>query len=239
MATLYIVGTPIGNLADISERALQVLRSVDVIACEDTRHTKILLDRYEIETPTVSYHQHSSLQKIDYLVTELVNGKDVALVTDAGTPGISDPGGVLVSAVYEKNKTLRDPITVVPIPGPSSVMAALSASGFPADTFLFLGFMPKKKGRQTMLTVLFSQPKGLRAETVVFFESPLRIKSTLNELLHYKNDVDKSGKMSVNICLCRELTKKFEEIWRGSLDEAVSVNDMNEKGEYVVVLYIK
>jgi 16S rRNA (cytidine1402-2'-O)-methyltransferase len=238
MATLYIVATPIGNLSDITERALEALRSVDAIACEDTRHTRILLDRYTISTPTVSYHQHSSLQKIDYLVEELAQGKDIALVTDAGTPGISDPGGVLVAAVYEKNKSLRDPIVVCPLPGASSVMAALSVSGFPSDTFLFLGFLPKKKGRQTMMTALFNQPKGLRAETVVFFESPLRIKSTLKDLLEYKDNADKSGKIVVEVCLCRELTKKFEEIWRGSLEEA-AVRELMEKGEYVVVLHIK
>lgn len=236
MATLSIVATPIGNLSDISERALSALRSADLIACEDTRHTRILLDRYAIETPTVSYHQHSSLQKIDWLLELLKQGHDIALVTDAGTPGISDPGGVLVDKVHTYNKTAREVISIVPIPGASSVMAALSACGFSADTFLFLGFLPKKKGRQSLLKRLGEMDKALGIETIVFFESALRVHQTLLDL----KELSFVGREAeVEICLARELTKKFEELWRGTLAEAIDQTASQPKGEFVVVVHYK
>lgn len=233
MACLYVIGTPIGNLNDLSTRAIETLRQVDLIACEDTRQTRVLLQRYEIPTETVSYHQHSSLQKIDWLVDQLVGGKDIALVTDAGTPGISDPGGVFVEAVHRWNATHPDClITVVSIPGPSSVITALSVSGFPADTFLFLGFLPKKKGRQSLLKSLTSLDKALGIQTVVFFESPHRVQRTLQDI----GQTFAERAATIEVCLCRELTKKFEEIWRGSLAEAIEKTASAQKGEFVVVV---
>lgn len=232
MATLYVVATPIGNLADITPRAIEVLRSVDLVACEDTRHTAVLLGRYEIGTKTVSYHQHSSLQKIDWLLSQLKSDINIALVSDAGTPGISDPGGILIDKIHEYNHTAKFPISIVSIPGPSSVMAALSVSGFPADTFLFLGFLPKKKGRQTLLRAIGEKNKALGLSTIAFFESPHRINQTMQDLATYSLlDVN-----NVSVCLCRELTKKFEEIWRGSLAEAIEKTQPDQKGEFVVVL---
>ncbi len=232
---LYIVATPIGNLTDLTHRAQDILGSVDLIACEDTRHTRILLDRYSIKTPTISYHQHSTLQKIDYLLGLLKSGQRIALVTDAGTPGISDPGGILVERVHEFNVEVREPIEVYAIPGPSSVMAALSVSGFPADNFTFLGFLPKKKGRQTLLEAIGSSPL---METVVFFESPQRIHETLKDLerLTLPRLADRKFN-KIELCLCRELTKKFEEIWRGDLAAAIEKTQPDQKGEFAVVLH--
>lgn len=252
---LYVVATPIGNLEDITKRGVDVLRNVDLIACEDTRHSRILLDRYGVTTRTVSYHQHSSLQKIDWLVEQLIEGQDVALVTDAGTPAVADPGGVLLAAVHERNKSLAEPITIVSVPGPSSITAALSVCGFPADQFLFLGFLPKKKGRQTLLRSLASLDKALGVETVVFFESPQRIHQTLVDIeaafrnlslrsanwrrsnLRDRHDL-RPRDDQILVCLCRELTKKFEEIWRGTLAEAVEKTKGPQKGEFVVVLHV-
>ncbi len=259
---LYLVATPIGNLADITSRAIETLKSVDLIACEDTRHTKILLDRYGITTSTVSYHQHSSLQKIDWLVGQLAEGKQIALVTDAGTPGISDPGGVLVQKVHEYNREAAKPISIISVPGASSLTAALSVSGFPADTFLFLGFLPKKKGRQSLLASLASLDKPLGIETIAFFESAIRINQTLIDIqttflqssLTGAQQQDRGSRAKrdsrsealplsvgndkiVSVCLCRELTKQFEEIWRGSLAEAIEKTKKPQKGEFVVVLH--
>ena len=227
---LSLVSTPIGNLADITSRAIETLTKADLIACEDTRHTKILLDRYGITTPTVSYHQYSSLQRIDWLVDQLIEGKNVALVTDAGTHGISDPGGVLVQKVHEYNRDAVEPISIISVPGPSSLTAALSVSGFPADTFLFLGFLPKKKGRQSLLSSLGQLDKSLDIETIAFFESAIRVNQTLI-------DVQSFIAKPLSVCLCRELTKQFEEIWRGSLAEAIEKTKKPQKGEFVVVLH--
>jgi 16S rRNA (cytidine1402-2'-O)-methyltransferase len=238
MATLHVVGTPIGNLRDITDRAIDVLKTVDLIACEDTRHTAILLQRYDISTHMVSYHQHSSLQKIDWLVDQLAAGKDIALVTDAGTPGISDPGGVLVEKVHDHNDALpkhKAPIEIVSVPGPSSVMAALSISGMSADTFLFLGFLPKKKGRQSMLkglATLTAEQGALGIDTVCFFESALRIQRTMEDIVTAFGE----SAERMEVCLCRELTKKFEETWRGSLVAAAEKTKQIQKGEFVVVL---
>lgn len=229
-ATLYVVGTPIGNLADLTIRSQTVLGSVDLIACEDTRHTKVLLTRYGIKTPTVSYHQHSSLSKIDWLVEQLVSGKSIALVTDAGTPGISDPGGVLVAQIHQWN--LSNPTRLIKleaIPGPSALTTALSISGLPADKFIFLGFLPKKKGRQSLWKSLSNLDKALGIETIVFFESALRIHSTLQDLADFVPKIQ-------TVVLARELTKKFEEIWRGSLADALVQTAQTPKGEFVVIL---
>lgn len=214
---LYVVSTPIGNLEDISERAKNVLKSVSCVACEDTRHSQKLLKSIESNVQTVSFHAHSRQDKLLQLIESLSRGKDIALISDAGTPGISDPGGVLVEMAH------REGIKVVPIPGPSSVTAALSASGFPADQFIFLGFWPKKKGRQTLLKTLIKEEK-----TVVFFESPQRIKKTLTDLAQVLGSDRK-------VCLCRELTKKFEDIHVGPLSEFIN-GEVRDQGEFVVVI---
>ena len=230
MSTIYIVGTPIGNLEDLTFRAFNTLRKVDFVLAEDTRKTKVLLDRYEISKPIISYHQHSRLTKVDHIIHLLESGKDLVLVTDAGTPGISDPGGFLLEKIWEsKLKTqsiapLRDEINIVPIPGVSSVTTILSVCGFNTDEFLFLGFLPKKKGRQTLLQDLKKEKR-----TIVFFESPFRVKKTLIELEKYFGNID--------VVVGRELTKKFEEVIRGELVEVIKkIESKNPKREFVVVL---
>lgn len=215
MGTLYIVATPIGNLEDLTFRALRILKEADLIACEDTRRTKILLDHYDINKPLISYHQHSKLQKIDYLISELKAGKDIALVTDAGTPGIADPGGVLI------RETLENKIKVEPIPGPSALMTLLSVSGINTDKFLFLGYLPKKKGRQT----LFNQYKGF-GYPIVIFESPERIIKTLEEIEEKWGDRE--------IIIGRELTKKFEEILRGKISNVKG--KIRAQGEFTCII---
>jgi len=219
MGTLYVVATPIGNLGDISLRALEVLKTVDVILCEDTRHTKKLLSHFEIHRPLVSYHQHSALQKAEKILSDIKAGKSAALVTDAGTPGISDPGNILVEAAYS------NAIPVLCVPGPSALTAALSVSGFPTDRFVFHGFLPHKKGRQTLLKEISESKK-----TSVFFESTHRIEKALEQLKEYLS-TDRE------IFIARELTKKFETHYRGNI-ENVS-NELKKdsiKGEFVVVV---
>ncbi|KKW42025.1 MAG: Ribosomal RNA small subunit methyltransferase I [Candidatus Magasanikbacteria bacterium GW2011_GWA2_56_11] len=216
--TLYIVATPIGNLGDITARALETLRSADIILCEDTRVTRKLLTHFSIERPTKSYHQHSSERVVGEIRALLAGGSNLALVTDAGTPGISDPGSWLVSRLTE-----GDNVPVVPIPGPSAVAAALSVSGFPADKFLFLGFPPHKKGR----TAFFREVAEAR-HTTVFYESGHRIKKALGELSVALN-------ARRRLCVCRELTKKFESIYRGAAGD-IARRDISEKGEFVVVV---
>lgn len=216
---LYIVATPIGNLSDITLRALETLKFVDLIACEDTRHTKILLDHYMIEKPTISYHEHSKVQKIDYLVSELKKGKNIAFVSDAGTPGISDPGNKLVEAVAKEG------IKVVPIPGPCAAISALSISGFPSDAFIFYGFMPHKKGKQTLLKTIAANDM-----TSVFYESTHRILKTL-EMMKESIGTDRK------VVVCRELTKKFETVYRGSIQEVLKKLESDKTlGEFVIVV---
>lgn len=218
MTTLFVVGTPIGNLEDITHRAVRVLKEVDVIACEDTRVTKRLLDRYEIDTNTISYHQHSKSGKIDFLINKLKDGQNVALVSDAGTPGISDPGGLLVQAAYNEG------IKVESVPGPSAVTAALSVSGLPTDRFHFHGFLPHKKGRQTILQGTIDSKT-----TSIFYESVHRIEKALNELITLG--------LNRQIVVARELTKKFETIYRGTPQEVLQSLQAGEvKGEFVVII---
>lgn len=217
--TLYMVATPIGNLEDITARALSVLRDAHTIYCEDTRVAKKLLGRYEIDTPTKSYHQHSGEHKVSEILSLLDDGCDIAVVTDAGTPGISDPGNRLVAQVAAHNSE----IAIVPIPGASAVITGLSVSGFPTDSFLFLGFPPHKKGRQK-----FFQTVADASYTVAFYESCHRIKKCLSELA---NVLDKKRQ----ICICRELTKKFESVYRGTIDELL-MQEIPEKGEFVVIV---
>jgi len=224
MTKLYIVATPIGNLEDITLRALRILREVDFILCEDTRVTKRLLDKYEIKTPTNSYHQHSGEVKTNKIIELLKQEKDLALVTDAGTPGISDPGNKLIAELIEK---LGREVEIIPIPGPSALPASLSISGFPTDEFLFLGFLPHKKGRQKMITEI-AQCK----RTVIIYESCHRIEKFLKQLTEV-------GGKDLRLTVCRELTKIFESVYRGrpaEILQELQSNKNNLKGEFAVVI---
>lgn len=219
---LYIIATPIGNLEDITLRALRILKESDVIAAEDTRHSRILLDKYDIHKPIISFHAWSDERKLSELLHLLEQGKDIALISDAGTPGISDPGYVLIKAVLEKG------IQVVPIPGPSAFLTALSASGLPTHQFLYLGFLPLKKGRQTLLESL-----KMEKRTIVFYESPHRILKTLKEFS------EKFGDRPVVVG--RELTKIHEEFFRGTAKDALEYfggldGKKSIRGEFVVML---
>ena len=228
MANLYIISTPIGNLKDITIRALEVLKGVDLILCEDTRVTKKLLDHYQIKTPTLSYHQHSKLQKIEQIIDFLKGGRNLALVSDAGTPGISDPGNNLIHKILELLGGDPPTIQIIPIPGPSALTAAASISGFPMDKFLFLGFPPAKKRRKKFFAEIINSKYP-----VIFYESPHRIIKTLSEL----QSLVISHKSLVNVVVCRELTKKFETIYRGKIDEAIEKIKKDEiKGEFAIVV---
>ena len=228
MSVLYIVATPIGNLEDISLRALKILKEVDLILCEDTRVTKKLLDHYGIKTPILSYHQHSKLQKIEYILELLKEDKNLALVSDAGTPGISDPGGKLISLAIKQCNNL----TIVPVPGPSAVTCAASIAGFGMDKFLFLGFPPKKRKRKKFFEEVINSKYP-----VIFYESPYRIIKTLKELSSLFVQI--RGQISENsrVVVCRELTKKFETIYRGKIDEVIKEIEKDKiKGEFVVIV---
>jgi len=216
---LYIVSTPIGNLEDITLRALNTLKKVDIIACEDTRHSQILLKKYEIEKKLLSYHSHSGQSKIEKIIAELKAGKEVALISDAGTPGISDPAYTLIKAALEEG------IKIEPIPGPTAFLAALVGSGLPMNQFVYLGFLPTKKGRQTLLKSLAEEKR-----TVVFYESPHRIQKTLSQLEEFIGGERK-------IAIGRELTKLHEEFIRGTVTEIKEeFAERKPKGEFVVVL---
>ncbi len=213
--TLYIVATPIGNLGDITFRAIEVLKSADLIACEDTRVTAKLLLRYEIKKELISYHQHSKITKIDKLMNLLKSGKSLALVSDAGTPGISDPGGQLVSEAE------REGVKIEIIPGPSALAAALSGCPFKVSEFIFYGFLPHKKGRQTKLKEMEDWKRA-----IVLYESVHRIKKLLSEITEYLGDRE--------ICVFRELTKIHETIYYGKISEIT--DKIVEKGEFVVII---
>jgi 16S rRNA (cytidine1402-2'-O)-methyltransferase len=224
MSILYIIATPIGNLEDITLRALETLKSVDLILCEDTRVTKKLLERYDIKKPLQSYHQHSKLAKVEQILDMLSGGKNIALVSDAGTPGISDPGGALVQKVVEH---FGDDVQIIPIPGANAALSALSVSGFPTDHFVFLGFPPHKKGRKT-----FFDEIALREETQVFYESKHRIEKALIELAERLGDRP--------IMVARELTKQFETIYRGTAGECLAKLQSDKiLGEFVVTVRAK
>lgn len=218
--TLYIVGTPIGNLEDITFRALEILRKVDLIAAEDTRHTGKLLQHFQIATPQISYHDHNRRGRLPELVQRLSQQTTIALVTDAGMPGISDPGYELVKACVDAG------ISVVPIPGVSAVTTAVSAAGLPTDRFVFEGFLPLKgQERQTRLETLQTEPR-----TLVFYEAPHRLKQTLQDLLNWMG-ADRS------IVLARELTKLHEQFWRGTVAEAITYYQTREpQGEFTLVV---
>lgn len=217
--TLYIVSTPIGNLADITLRAIETLKSVDLVAAEDTRHTKILLDRYEITTPTTSYFEYNKVRKTDYLLKVLKEGKSVALVSDAGTPGISDPGYKIIRMCIDNN------ITVVPIPGPSGLITALTVSGKPTDKFTFEGFLtPKPIKRKNQLKKLRDEKR-----TAVLYESPHRIQKLLADILEVYGDVE--------VVLAREMTKKFEDIRRQKVSEMIlRFEHEAPRGEFIVIV---
>ena len=215
---LYIVATPIGNLEDTTYRAIDTLKSVDFVACEDTRVTKKLLNHYKIKTSTISYHQHSSETKMLEIKKLLEEGNNIALVTDAGTPGISDPGNKLIEFLLSTTHT-----SIIPIPGASAVITALSISGFPTDKFIFMGFPPHKKRRGQ-----FFEEVSKSKYTVIFYESSHRIKKALQNLAEVLGD-------DVKVCVCRELTKKFESVYRGTINEILEM-DVKEKGEFVVVV---
>ena len=219
MGTLYLVSTPIGNLEDITLRALRVLREVDIIAAEDTRHTRKLLSRYEITTKLTSYHEHTREARAERLLDALDVG-DLALVSDAGTPGLSDPGFKLVQAALERGHE------VTSIPGPSAPIAALVASGLPTDSFIFIGFLPRKaSARRTLIESLANEPR-----TLVLFEVPHRIQKTLGDLIAILGS-DRPA------ALGRELTKLHEEITRGNLGEVQAhVTSGEARGEYTLVL---
>ncbi len=218
--TLYVVGTPIGNLEDMSVRAVKVLQAVDLIAAEDTRHTGKLLQHFQIATPQISYHQHNSQQRTPELVQRLQQGAAIALVSDAGMPGISDPGYELV------RDCVAAQIPVVPIPGASAAIAALSASGLPTDRFVFEGFLPVKgQDRQQRLQALSSEPR-----TVVLYEAPHRLRQTLADLAVTLGD-------DRQITVARELTKRYETFWQGSLVGAIAVYQTQDpKGEFTLVV---
>lgn len=202
MATLYVVGTPIGNLEDLTFRAKRILSSVSMVACEDTRVTKKLLDHYEITTPTISVHHHTPPAQLDALLDRVVQGSDVAVVTDAGMPGVSDPGGKLVARAIVRG------VRVEAVPGPSALTTAASLSGVPADEFLFLGFLPHKKGRETLFKRIAETE-----ETVILYESPHRLLKTLDSLVGVTS--------SKHIVVCRELTKIHESVVRGTAEEVL------------------
>jgi len=217
--TLYLVSTPIGNLEDITLRALRVLKEVDLIAAEDTRRTKKLLNHYQIKTPLTSYFEHSSFKKTQSLLSQLKKGKEIALVSEAGTPSISDPGFKLTKRAIENR------LKVVPIPGASASIAALSASGLPTNSFIFEGFIPRKPGkRRNFFLSLKDQEK-----TLIFYESPRRLITTLKDLLAVLGDRQ--------IVIARELTKIFEEMIRGRTSEVIELlEDKTIKGEITILV---
>ena len=216
---LYICGTPIGNLEDITLRALKILKKVKLIAAEDTRHTKKLLNHYQINTKITSYYEYNKFKKAPYLVGILKNGQDIALVSDAGMPGISDPGYVLI------NLALKNDIQIIPVPGVSALITALVVSGLPTDKFVFEGFLPRKiKERKKYFKSIENEER-----TIVFYETPHRLKKALKDMLEILGGRE--------IVIARELTKKYEEIIRGNLNQVLSeINTKEIKGEITLIV---
>ena len=215
---LYIVSTPIGNLEDITFRAIRILKDSSLIAAEDTRRSKVLLSHYNISTPTISYYEHNRYTRIPKLIDHLIDGENISLITDAGTPGISDPAYRLIRAAINSDCRVES------IPGASASLAALVASGLPTDRFIFEGFLPHKKGRKGKL----EKVKDIDA-TIIFYESPNRLVRTLKDILEYIGDRP--------IAIGRELSKKFEEIMRGRVSDILSHYNTNKpKGEFVIVI---
>ena len=217
---LYVVATPIGNLDDMTARAIKILGEVDLIAAEDTRVSRVLLNKYGIKTPVFSCHKYNEEKRGDFFISQLLMGKNVALISDAGVPCISDPGHRLVSLAHKNG------ITVTSACGPSSLMAALSVSGFDASCFTFIGFLPKGGEGKKALADLIK-----RGGTYVFFESPKRIKKTLAAISLISSEV--------NVCLCNDLSKKYEKVYHGKITQVlgeVAANEYSEKGEYTCVI---
>ncbi len=230
MTTFSVIGTPIGNLGDITLRALETLKSADLILCEDTRMTKKLLDHYSISKPTLSYHAQSAISRTEGIVAYIKGGKNLALVSDAGTPGISDPGSHLVQIIRtEFAEQIRSgELKIEAIPGPSALASALSIAGVPCADFTFLGFLPHKKGRETLFKEIAAAER-----TMIFYESPHRIMKTLESL---EVHVGATGKI---VTICRELTKIFEEVVQGTAVEVKAYFEKNQdkvRGEFVVIV---
>ena len=216
MPVLYVVATPIGNLEDITLRALRVLGEVELIAAEDTRTARKLLNRYDIKTRLTSYFEHNKKNKMPFLL-ETLKEQDIALISEAGTPGISDPGYELIKGAIEKG------FRVVALPGPSAVTTAMAASGLPSDQFIYLGFLPRKKGeKRRLLESVSTEPR-----TIICFESPYRMVDSLEAMLEKLGDR--------NVAVCRELTKLYEEVFRGPLSEAVK-HFQKPRGEFTIVI---
>lgn len=224
MGHFYVIATPIGNLEDITLRALRILGEVDLVLCEDTRMTRKIFDKYNITTPTMSYHAQSGEAKVEIILSAIEEGKTIALVTDAGTPGISDPGSLLISKIRETYPELK----IIAIPGPSALTSALSVAGVPTHEFVFLGFMPHKKGRETLFGEIRESER-----TVVFYESTHRIVKTLESLVEYLANTSK------RVTLVREITKIYEEVIQGSPTEVLTVlttTPEKQKGEFVLIV---
>jgi len=220
--TLFIVATPIGNLDDITFRAFEVLKNVDFVLAEDTRHSKKLLSHLDISKPIRAFHEHNEREKTKAIISEIYSGKSIALISDAGTPLISDPGYFLVA------QAKKEGLKVVPIPGPTALITALSASGLASDSFTFLGFLPSRKTARVKLLI------GLvgRTETIIFYESPKRVLATLTDMQTIFGD-------SREVCLAKELTKAFETIHTGSIPnliEYLTIDQNHQKGEFVILI---
>jgi len=224
MAIFYVISTPIGNLEDITLRAIAILKEVDLVLCEDTRVTRKIFEKYAISTHAISYHAQSGEAKVGIIFDEIEKDKNIALVTDAGTPGISDPGSLLISEIRKRFPDLK----IVSIPGASALTAALSIAGVPTHEFIFLGFMPHKKGRETLFReISFSD------RTMVFYESTHRILKTLDSLVEHLKDIPKK------VTLVREITKIYEEVIQGSAEEVLEIlinTKEKQKGEFVVIV---
>ncbi len=215
---LYIVATPIGNLKDISIRALEILRTVNTIACEDTRRTGLLLKHFSITNRLLPYHEFNKIKQAPYLIDLIKKGGAVAVVSDAGTPGISDPGFYLVREAIKNN------INVIPVPGPSAILSALVISGLPTDRFVFEGYLPKRPGKRNKRLVALNQEQ----RTIILFESPMRINKLLREIFEAMGDRE--------IVLARELTKKFESCQRGPVSRLIKELGDKIRGEFVVLI---
>ena len=225
MNKFYVIGTPIGNLEDITYRAVRILNEVDTVLCEDTRVTINLLKKYGLNKLTMSYHSQSKLSKVDKILEMIAEGKTLALVSDAGTPTISDPGSMLVSKIREAFPEIE----IIAIPGPSALVSALSISGLPASEFTFFGFLPHKKGRETLFKEI-----AITERTVVFYESPHRILKALESLKEFSGDR--------KVVIARELTKIFEQIVSGKPEEILKYfadNPDKVRGEFVVMVSAK
>jgi 16S rRNA (cytidine1402-2'-O)-methyltransferase len=227
--SLYIIATPIGNLEDITLRALRILKEVDLVLCEDTRETRKLLNHYDIKTMTQSYHAQSKIEKIDKIIEMLADGRNIALVSDAGTPAVSDPGSLLIQKVREAFKGSPTNLEIVSIPGPSALTSAFSVSGIVGGEFTFLGFLPHKKGRETLFKEIAESSRPH-----IFFESPHRLLKSLESLIKFAP--------TKQVMVAKEITKIFEQYIFGTPNEVLEYFDKNSdklRGEFVVIVYDK